>query len=359
MADTSAGIERATPPGGAGTVEAGTVLRYFLSADEADAVLALARSCLARYGSADDRAFLAAARVLAARLPGTLRAHVEAARLDDRKQAVVVSGNLVDDEALGPTPPRWQEADTPGSRIYGVLLALYGALLGDAVGWATQQDGRVVADVLPTAGHETQILNSCSERELAWHTEDAFSPYRADYVGLLCLRSQERTPTTLASLDRAAAPPDVEAVLRQERFVIPPDNAHDPANAVGADAADAAAYARLDELRTDPPRVALVNGSPDAPELRIDRDFVRAVEGDPEAEAALAWLVGHLDDHLSDLPMASGDVVFIDNRNAVHGRRPFRARYDGTDRWLKRINIVGDLRRSRPVRGSAAERVLG
>jgi hypothetical protein len=23
----------------------------------------------------------------------------------------------------------------------------------------------------------------------------------------------------------------------------------------------------------------------------------------------------------------------------VHGREPFQARYDGTDRWLKRVNV--------------------
>ncbi|MBP2478023.1 putative NAD(P)/FAD-binding protein YdhS [Crossiella equi] len=34
------------------------------------------------------------------------------------------------------------------------------------------------------------------------------------------------------------------------------------------------------------------------------------------------------------------------NKRAVHGRRPFTARYDGTDRWLRRINITADLRRS-------------
>lgn len=48
----------------------------------------------------------------------------------------------------------------------------------------------------------------------------------------------------------------------------------------------------------------------------------------------------------------------IDNFRAVHGRKPFKARYDGKDRWLKRINIARDLRKSRPVRSAAESRII-
>jgi hypothetical protein len=49
----------------------------------------------------------------------------------------------------------------------------------------------------------------------------------------------------------------------------------------------------------------------------------------------------------------------VDNRNVVHGRRPFRAGFDGSDRWLKRVNVVRDLRRTRPGRIDGATRVIG
>ncbi|WP_399082001.1 hypothetical protein ACGH2B_29630 [Streptomyces sp. BBFR2] len=39
------------------------------------------------------------------------------------------------------------------------------------------------------------------------------------------------------------------------------------------------------------------------------------------------------------------DILLIDNHRAVHGRLPFRARYDGTERRLKRICATSDLRR--------------
>jgi hypothetical protein len=61
---------------------------------------------------------------------------------------------------------------------------------------------------------------------------------------------------------------------------------------------------------------------------------------------------------LEDRAVEPGDIVFIDNFQAVHGRKPFRARYDGRDRWLKRISVVRDLRKSREPRLSAASRVF-
>jgi alpha-ketoglutarate-dependent taurine dioxygenase len=37
--------------------------------------------------------------------------------------------------------------------------------------------------------------------------------------------------------------------------------------------------------------------------------------------------------------LAAGDVLVVDNDVVVHGREPFRPRYDGTDRWLKRVSV--------------------
>jgi alpha-ketoglutarate-dependent taurine dioxygenase len=103
----------------------------------------------------------------------------------------------------------------------------------------------------------------------------------------------------------------------------------------------------------------LLYGHPDAPVVRVDRDFVRVPEGDVEGRHAFTELVRHLDNNIYEVVLEAGDVCFIDNRNVVHGRRPFHARRDGQDRWLKRVNIVTDLRRTRPGRRSADTRIVG
>ncbi|MFE2285536.1 guanitoxin biosynthesis L-enduracididine beta-hydroxylase GntD [Streptomyces sp. NPDC059443] len=313
-----------------------------LSEEDANAAHDLARRCAKEFKAADDARFLDEAPVIAHDLPLTVRRHLNTARRDEAAHTTVIRGNLVDQGALGTTPGHWSRADTQPSQAYGCLLVLYSALLGDVIGWASQQAGRLVTDVLPSRGYEHSLVSASSELELAWHTEDAFSPHRADWVGLLAVRNTARVPTTVSHVDVGSVPGNIAKVLAQPRFVPVPDASH--------------------EFGDDTPRMApvpVLEGHPDRPVLRIDRDYFRAGDEDPEAAEALAWVVAHLDANLADLFLRTGDVCFVDNRNVVHGRRPFRAEFDGSDRWLKRVNIVRDLRRTRPGRPDGATRVIG
>ncbi|MCX4680635.1 TauD/TfdA family dioxygenase [Streptomyces sp. NBC_01433] len=311
-----------------------------LSPGDARTAEALAAALLRRHGTPDSPGLLAEAPVAAARLPDALLRASVRARGDDTKHAFIIRGNR-GAESLGPTPRHWDRADTEESRISACLLVLYSALLGDLIGWSSQQDGRLVTDVLPVPGMEKSLVSGCSERELGWHTEDAFSPHRADHVGLMALRNPDSTPTTVSYVDVPRLAPAAARVLAQPRFVIRPDDSHtDPGQGAG------------------PQPVPVLSGHPDSPVLRIDRDFTTALDGDAEAESALALLVEHIDHNLYDIPINPGDVCFLDNRTVVHGRRPFVPRYDGLDRWLKRVNVVTDLRRTRPGRSSAADRIV-
>ena len=38
-----------------------------------------------------------------------------------------------------------------------------------------------------------------------------------------------------------------------------------------------------------------------------------------------------------------GDLLVVDNSRCVHGRSPFTARFDGSDRWLQRAFVVASL----------------
>ena len=78
----------------------------------------------------------------------------------------------------------------------------------------------------------------------------------------------------------------------------------------------------------------------------------------PEARAALDRLIRLIGSRLEEMVLDPGEFCFIDNFKAVHGRRSFKARFDGTDRWLKRVNIMRDLRRSRGLRARSESRLL-
>ena len=103
--------------------------------------------------------------------------------------------------------------------------------------------------------------------------------------------------------------------------------------------------------------MAVLFGGDAAPYLRIDPFYMNGVQGDREQQA-LDSFAAALNSALSSVVLRPGDICFIDNYRAVHGRKAFRARFDANDRWLRRLNMTRDLRRSRSHRVSADSRVI-
>ena len=73
--------------------------------------------------------------------------------------------------------------------------------------------------------------------------------------------------------------------------------------------------------------------------VRYDPAYTPLERADPAFRAAYHRLGGELERVAVAVTLQAGDVLVIDNDVAVHGREPFRARYDGTDRWLKRVSV--------------------
>ncbi len=145
-------------------------------------------------------------------------------------------------------------------------LALLGAVLGDLFAFRTLQEGRLVQDLLPTPGQEETKSGNSSRSVLDLHTEDAFHPYRCDYLGLLCLRNDDEVPTSYAELRSDAIEEDHRQVLGQPRFLVRPDETH----LVGGEGQPA--------WLIDQP-VPLLFGGPDLPYLLFD--LRRAAAGGP------------------------------------------------------------------------------
>ncbi|MCQ6555760.1 taurine catabolism dioxygenase TauD [Streptomyces sp. C10-9-1] len=302
-------------------------------------------------------AFHDSAWELVARVPTGLRRFLEEFRLNDSAAAFLVRGFGVDDDAVGPTPRTWAEAAASGrTRREELFLGLLGNCLGSVFSWPTLQSGRLIQNVLPIAGEEDQQSGHGSDVLLEWHTEDAFHPYRCDYLALFGVRNHDRVPTTLASIRDVRLSAEARAVLSEPRFYILPDDEH--LRQLAAVRPDDPGLLRVREMRDNPEPVAVLFGGSDSPYLRIDPFFMRCVDGDAEAEVALKELVVELERTQQDVVVDAGTLLVVDNYLAVHGRRAFTARYDGTDRWLQKAVVTRDLRKSRAARESAAGRLV-
>ena len=61
---------------------------------------------------------------------------------------------------------------------------------------------------------------------------------------------------------------------------------------------------------------------------------------------------------LENIILEPGTACFLDNYRAIHGRSAFEPKFDGTDRWLKRMILTRDLRKSRALRADPEKPVL-
>ena len=276
----------------------------------------------------DDAQYLDAARRLSCRVPLRMREVLRRFRHDPGEDgAVLVSGLPVFAEDLPQTPTVAGSVERTTS-VHAALLLLAGLQLGEIVAYHEEKSGALVQNLLPVAKLAHSQSNAGSV-PLEYHVENAFHPYRPDYVGLLCLRSdhQEVAATTVSSIRRALPlldDLDVE-VLREPRF-------HTAAPPSFRTAARLARHPVLD-------------GSPEDPNICCDFNATTAL--DAHASEVLQRLRTQLEKVEIAPVLRPGQLVFVDNRVTVHGRTRFTPRYDGTDRWLHRVYVHLDNRRSR------------
>jgi Fe(II)/alpha-ketoglutarate-dependent arginine beta-hydroxylase len=335
--------------------------RLTLTAADIQKIQGLLAETTKSHTSVTDSQFLNQAGAIAAELPRCVRNFINDFRFSEPSDgAAIISGYPVDDSRIGKTPEHWKSNREISPTLFeDMLLILYGSLLGDVFCWGTEQGGHIIQEVIPIKSHRLSQMSTGSEQQIWWHTEDAFHPYTSDYVGLMCLRNPERVATTFACVDQFELDPKIVEILFQSRFVIRPVESHQETNnqEVVATGSAEGTYQRIREMNSNPTKISVFYGHPGRPYLRIDPYFMDSPD-DPQDRHALEELVKTAEANLKEVFLEPGDCCLIDNYKAVHGRRPFAGRYDGTDRWLKRVNITRDLRKSRCSREHANSRII-
>jgi L-asparagine oxygenase len=271
----------------------------------------------------DDEAFVDAATQLAGAFPADLREALAAFATDPGPAGALLVRNVPTGDVPS-TPPTPTSPTRKDRRSEELLLAVARAL-GEPVGYLPEHGGSIVQNLVPTQADVGRQTSTSSGVDLAFHTETAFHPHGPRYLLLLCLRGDPAAATTLASIDDLlpALAPETVAALRRPEFRTAVDES----------------FGGRSGVPYGPARPVLGGG--DEPWLCWDEELTT---GDTEAaRAALVELRSAVARRRREIVLADGDLLVVDNRRCVHGRRPFDARFDGTDRWLQRTFVVASL----------------
>ena len=316
------------------------------------------------YDTVEDPQLSRQAPVLARLLPIGLLEFLADFRLREPSALCLISGLEIDQAALGATPSHWRDSQYSSPALpQEIFFMLCASVLGDVFGWATQQDGRIMHDVLPIKGHEHQEIGSNSLQHLSWHTEDAFHPCRGDYVALMCLRNPDDVTTMVcdaADLDWSTL--DIDELFAP-RFTQMPDNSHQPdrSRPTGDPVIDRLrerSFALIQSWNEQPEQRPVLFGDRTDPYLCLDPYHMKTDGWSERSTRAFQGLCDQIEANMRLVSLRPGDCIFIDNYRAVHGRSSFRPRYDGSDRWLKRLNITRNLRGSRAWRRAPDDRII-
>jgi L-asparagine oxygenase len=276
--------------------------------------------------------FCAQAAAAAEQLPASVTGAIAGFGRDGSEEGVLLVEGLPLDDEPPATPPDNTE-HLGETTVTARAQAILNHALGEMVAYEAEGEGALFQDMVPkraAAGRQTSLS---SRGELELHTEQAFSDLRPDWLSLACLRGAPDAKTYVMTAR------DVVAMFDRPEL----DLLREPLWMTGVDESfrtNGHALAAGD-LRGP---VAVLEGVAADPLIRFDQDLDRGIT--PEASALTEHIVGEYPTSRRAHVLEAGQLLFVDNRRAVHGRSPFAARFDGSDRFVIRTFVVRDLARS-------------
>ncbi|OGH17136.1 MAG: hypothetical protein A3C30_03380 [Candidatus Levybacteria bacterium RIFCSPHIGHO2_02_FULL_40_18] len=248
---------------------------------------------------------------------------------------------------IGPTPTEYK-INEGNQNIYDPDI--YRGLLVSLVDWygygyTTQQEGVIHNNIIPVEEYADAIGHSGNARyELGLHVEDAsfnlgegfdISP---DFLTLHFFRNDKRVPTILAIPDWDQISPSTRNLLSEKWFFNQTNTMQGGArNNLGKP-------------------VSVIYGPNSDPWVRLNTSRLNLEAYEPDQVHALNEFTDHVNGQRVLVGAKAGEVVVFDNRRVLHGRAPYSEedypKYDGTDRWQRRLTVSCDMSRIKEFEAS-------
>ena len=235
------------------------------------------------------------------------------------------------DDDTPPTPDGNQYKlgeTTELSKIQAICMTI----MGEMVAYEAEGYGNLFQDVVPLKSMLNQQTSTGSNFELEIHTEQAFSQLRPDILSLSCLRGDPNAFTYILHVESI-----LQNMTEHEIALL-----KQPLWKIGVDLSFKINESEFIEGNIRGP-FPILQGSEENPILVFDQDLMFGLT--EESDSLIDKIVGLYYRERNSYNLTSGDIIFIDNNRAVHGRSSFFPKFDGLDRFLIRSFLVFDYER--------------
>jgi hypothetical protein len=227
------------------------------------------------------------------------------------------------------------------ARIQGILLSS----IAEMVSYEAEGYGRLFQDIIPIKTMANNQTSVSSNVELEIHTEQAFSKLRPDILSLSCLRGDKNALTHILPIQII-----IDNVTNEELQLL-----KQPLWNCGVDLSFKINGVDFIEGDIRGP-FSIINGTNGVNILLFDQDLMTGVN--EESNIMIKKIVDIYYKHRISHNLKQGEIIFVDNRSAVHGRSPFTPNYDGKDRFLIRCFATFDYDKSNYARQPNSRNIL-
>jgi len=227
------------------------------------------------------------------------------------------------------------------------IQAICLSYMSEIIAYEAEGYGRLFQDMVPIKSMEREQTSVGSTTELEIHTEQAFSELKPDILSLACLRGDANALTYILPVKKI-----IDNLSSDEIVLL-----KQPLWKTGVDLSFKIAGHEFKngDIRGPMPILSTSGSDNVRPILTFDQDLMFGIT--PRSHLILKKIVDIYYENRISHNLKSGQIIFINNRHAVHGRSPFFPNYDGNDRFLVRCFSVFDYMKSNLARQNESRTV--
>lgn len=241
------------------------------------------------------------------------------------------------DQTILPNTPLGNSYKIGEKTILAKIQSLFICILGEMIAYEAECRGNLFQDIVPIQSMSDKQTSLGSGKELEIHTEQAFSTLRPDVLSLACLRGNIDAFTYILPVSKI-----LDSVSQSDLELL-----RKPLWNTGVDLSFKLNGHEFIEGDIRGPFPILSNSISD-PFFLFDQDLMIGTTN--ESQQIIQRIIDIYHKCRIKHNLKSGEIIFIDNNRAVHGRSSFIPKYDGFDRFLIRCFAIFDYEKTEYAR---------